>query len=44
MYEDPRIGQKTGFGGVILHGLSTYGFGARALVNTVGGGDPNALK
>ncbi|EIN03575.1 hypothetical protein PUNSTDRAFT_123256 [Punctularia strigosozonata HHB-11173 SS5] len=44
LHIDPRIGQKTGFGGVILHGLSTYGFGARALVNTIGGGDPNALK
>ncbi|KAI0943694.1 hypothetical protein AcW1_002790 [Taiwanofungus camphoratus] len=40
----PSIGQASGFGGVILHGLSTFGFGARALVSAVGGNDPNALK
>lgn len=41
---DPRIGQAAGFGGVILHGLSTYGFAARAIVSAVGNSDPNALK
>ncbi|KAI0943066.1 hypothetical protein AcV7_002310 [Taiwanofungus camphoratus] len=44
MHIDPSIGQASGFGGVILHGLSTFGFGARALVSAVGGNDPNALK
>ena len=41
---DPRIGEAAGFGGVILHGLSTYGFAARAVVSAVGNNDPNALK
>ncbi|KAJ8495380.1 hypothetical protein ONZ45_g12892 [Pleurotus djamor] len=43
LHIDPRIGKAAGFGGVILHGLSTYGFGARAIINTVGGGDPKSL-
>ena len=41
---DPKIGQATGFGGVILHGLSSFGFAARAIVSAVAGGDPNALR
>jgi len=41
---DPRIGQAAGFGGVILHGLSTFGFAARAVLKTAGGNDPNSLK
>jgi acyl dehydratase len=41
---DPEVGQKGGFGGVILHGLSTFGFGARALIKAVGGGDPRSLR
>ncbi|EMD36906.1 hypothetical protein CERSUDRAFT_114818 [Gelatoporia subvermispora B] len=44
LHIDPRIGQAAGFGGVILHGLSTYGFAARAILSAVGGNDPNALK
>lgn len=41
---DPKIGQATGFGGVILHGLSTFGFAARAVLSAVGGNRPEALK
>ena len=41
---DPTIGEAAGFGGVILHGLSTFGFGARAVVSAVGGGKPDSLK
>lgn len=41
---DPSIGEAAGFGGVILHGLSTFGFAARAIVSSVGGNDPNSLK
>lgn len=41
---DPKIGQATGFGGVILHGLGTFGFAARAVVSAVGGNDPSSLK
>ena len=29
---------------MILHGLSTFGFAARALVGAVGGGDPASLR
>ncbi len=41
---DPRIGQHVGFGGVIIHGLATYGFAARSIVAKVGMGDPMSLK
>lgn len=41
---DPSIGKAAGFGGVILHGLSTFGFAARALVSSIGGNDPTSLK
>jgi len=41
---DPRIGQAAGFGGIILHGLSTFGFAARALLKAVANNDPTALK
>lgn len=34
---DPSIGKSTGFGGVILHGLSSYGFAARAVLKSVPG-------
>jgi acyl dehydratase len=40
---DPAIGKAAGFGGVILHGLSTFGFAARALIKAIGGGDPRSL-
>lgn len=40
----PAIGEATGFGGVILHGLATFGFAARAVTSAVGGGKPDALK
>lgn len=41
---DPSVGQKAGFGGVILHGLCSFGITSRALVSSVGGGDPTSLK
>jgi len=44
LHIDPSIGAKMSFGGVILHGLSTYGFAARAVLKEVGGNDPQALK
>jgi len=44
LHIDPKIGEAAGFGGVILHGLSTFGFAARAIVSVVGGNDPNSLK
>jgi len=44
LHIDPAIGKAAGFGGTILHGLSTFGFGARALIKAIGSGDPRSLK
>jgi hypothetical protein len=44
LLSDPKIGQAAGFGGVILHGLSTFGFAARAIIKVVAENDPTALK
>ncbi|KAG8852238.1 hypothetical protein FRB96_008884 [Tulasnella sp. 330] len=44
LHMDPSVGKKAGLGGIILHGLSTFGFAARAILNAVGGGEPSALK
>ncbi|KAI9453068.1 peroxisomal dehydratase [Russula earlei] len=44
LHIDPRVGSDAGFGGVILHGLSTFGFAARAVIHAVGGGLPSALR
>jgi len=44
LHIDPRIGASAGFGGVILHGLATFGFAARAILHAVGGGEPSALR
>ncbi|KAH8112825.1 peroxisomal dehydratase [Phellopilus nigrolimitatus] len=44
LHIDPRIGTAANFGGVILHGLSTFGFAARAVLAQVGGNDANSLK
>ncbi|KAF5389617.1 hypothetical protein D9757_004217 [Collybiopsis confluens] len=41
---DPAIGQAAGFGGVILHGLSSFGFAARAVVKVIGGNKSDSLK
>jgi peroxisomal enoyl-CoA hydratase 2 len=38
------VGSDAGFDGVILHGLSTFGFAARAILKAVGGGMPSALR
>ncbi|KAG6832194.1 hypothetical protein H0H87_002304 [Tephrocybe sp. NHM501043] len=44
LHIDPKIGAAAGFGGVILHGLSTFGFAARGLIKVVANSDPTALK
>lgn len=44
LHIDPEVGKALGFGDVILHGLSSYGFTARALIRTVGKGDRLALR
>lgn len=41
---DPEIGKKIGFGGVILHGLCSYGHAARAVINALCSGDDSRLK
>jgi hypothetical protein len=43
-FADPTPGAAAGFGGVILHGLSTFGFAARALILSMANGDPRALR
>ncbi|KAI0260060.1 peroxisomal dehydratase [Gloeopeniophorella convolvens] len=44
LHIDPRIGAEAGFGGVILHGLATMGFAARAVVRSAGGGKASSLR
>ncbi|KZW03750.1 Thioesterase/thiol ester dehydrase-isomerase [Exidia glandulosa HHB12029] len=44
LHIDPSIGKKSGFGGVILHGLASFGYATRAVIERVAGGDLAALK
>lgn len=44
LHIDPAAARKAGFADVFLHGLCTFGFAARALINSVAGGDPTALR
>jgi len=44
LHIDPDAAKKSGFDDVFLHGLCTLGFAARALVNSLCGGDPAALQ
>lgn len=44
LHADPEIGEKAGFGKPILHGLCTFGYVGRAIVNQACGGDPSRLK
>lgn len=43
-HPDPEAGKALGFGDLILHGLSSFGFVARGLVKEVAKGDARALK
>jgi peroxisomal enoyl-CoA hydratase 2 len=43
-FVDPKIGSAGGFGGTILHGLSTLGFSARAVLSVAAPKDPHALR
>jgi len=44
LHIEPAIGISAGFGGSILHGLSTFGFVARGILAAVGDNDLNGLK
>lgn len=43
LHIDPAAARKFGFDDVFLHGLCTLGFAARALINTLGEGDPQRM-
>jgi len=43
LHADPEVGEKAGFGKPILHGLCTYGYVGRAVLNEACGGDPARL-
>ncbi|HVX17664.1 MAG TPA: MaoC/PaaZ C-terminal domain-containing protein [Acidimicrobiales bacterium] len=44
LHADPQFAKMGGFDRPILHGLCTYGFTGRALLNTVCEGDPSRFK
>ena len=44
LHIDPAIGEAAGFGKPILHGLCTYGYVARAIVEKACGGDADKLR
>ncbi|KAF5389610.1 hypothetical protein D9757_004218 [Collybiopsis confluens] len=44
LHIDPQVGRLAGFGGPILHGLATFGFAARALLNAIAYNEPEKLK
>jgi peroxisomal enoyl-CoA hydratase 2 len=44
LHATPEPGAKMGFGGAIMHGLSTWNFAAHALLKELGGSDPENLK
>ncbi|KAH8827147.1 HotDog domain-containing protein [Flagelloscypha sp. PMI_526] len=44
LHIDPAIGKAAGFGGVILHGLSTFGHAARAVLKALSPDDARGLK
>lgn len=44
LHIDPEAARKAGFDDMFLHGLCTFGFAARALINSLGNGDPLSLR
>lgn len=44
LHIDPKVGKALGYGGLICHGLGMYAITARALVERLGGNDPDSLK
>lgn len=41
---DAAVAKKSGFPGVILHGMCTMAFASKALVDNLAGGDPTRIK
>lgn len=44
LHVEPGIAAMAGFKAPILHGLATYGIATRALINSVGDGDPCSIE
>ncbi|CZR61982.1 related to multifunctional beta-oxidation protein [Phialocephala subalpina] len=44
LHATPEPGQNMGFGGTIMHGLSSWNFAAHGLLKALGGSDPKNIK
>ncbi|EFW20580.1 hypothetical protein D8B26_003069 [Coccidioides posadasii str. Silveira] len=44
LHADPEVGKKLGFGGIIIHGLFSWNMAAHAILQNLGGSDPQNLK
>ncbi|TAQ88780.1 hypothetical protein B7494_g2872 [Chlorociboria aeruginascens] len=44
LHATPEPGQNMGFGGAIMHGLSSFNFAAHGLLKALGGSDPKNIK
>jgi peroxisomal enoyl-CoA hydratase 2 len=44
LHATPEPGQKMGFGGAIMHGLSSWNFACHGLLKAIGGSNPKNIK
>jgi len=44
LHATPEPGKKMGFGGAIMHGLSSWNFTAHGILKELGGSDPANIK
>ncbi|KAG0649860.1 Siderophore biosynthesis cluster NIT22 [Hyphodiscus hymeniophilus] len=44
LHATPEPGQKMGFGGAIMHGLSSWNFACHGLLKEIGGSDPKNIR